>query len=126
MPKQKYSREQIIEDWLNYYPIRQVEYDTNDNNLVVLIVPHTQNWFARKFLPKPKNSAKQIQLDEIGTFIWTLLDGNHSLQLICEKLEKKFNERVSPCRERTILFAQQLYKQKFIKIYLKNEDAPTN
>lgn len=40
MPKQKYSREQIIEDWLNYYPIRQVEYDTNDKNLVILIVPH--------------------------------------------------------------------------------------
>lgn len=125
MPGRKYNREEILEEWLNFYPLRQIEYELNHQNLVVLLIPQKVNWIVRKIFPRLQNKINRINLDEIGTFIWTCLDGQQSLRTICDKLENHFGERVHHCQERTVIFTQQLYKQKFIKIYLKKEEINT-
>lgn len=125
MPGRKYNREKILKEWLNFYPLRQIESEVNHQNLVVLLIPQKVGWIVRKIFPRFQNKINRINLDEIGSFIWNCLDGQQSLQTICDKLENQFGERVHHCQERTVIFTQQLYKQKFIKIYLKKEEINT-
>jgi len=115
--KNKLSRQEIITQWLELYPCRQLKYMESDDQHIVLLVPHSQNWFTRKFLPAPKNPAQRIHLDLIGSFIWSHFDGTHTLRAIAQKAQEKFAEKVHPVQERLVLFAQQMYKQKFITVY---------
>lgn len=123
MIKTKYNRQEIIEDWLSLYAIRQFDFEMNDNNLAVVLVPHSESWLTRKLLPKPKNPSQKVHLDEIGTFIWLKFDGTCTLKEICEAAQEKFGDKVEACQERTVLFAQQMFKRNFIKVYSKREEG---
>lgn len=119
--KNKPDRQKIINEWLSLYPIRQIEYELDNNSNAVLIIPHPENWFTRRFLPKPKSPAQRIHLDEIGTFIWQLFDGKSDISTICARLKEKYGENLKQAEERTVLFTQQMYKQEFIKVYSKKD-----
>ncbi len=110
------SREEIITQWLGLYPVRQLDFEEEDDKVTVL-VPHPESWLTRTLLPKPKHPAQKIHLDEIGSFAWRHFDGRHTLQSICDLLDKKFGKKVKPSRERIVIFAQQMYRQSFIKLY---------
>ncbi len=119
--KKTLTREEIIDQWIHLYPIRKLEYETDEKGLAVIIVPHPENWLTRKLLPKPKSPAGRIHLDEIGTFVWEKCDGSHTVQEICEAMVAEFGDKVEPVKERAVLFLQQLYKQEFIQMYGKKE-----
>ena len=119
--KNKPDRQKIINEWLSLYPIRQIEYELDNNSNAALIIPHPENWFTRRFLPKPKSPAQRIHLDEIGTFIWQLFDGKSDISTICARLKEKYGENLKQAEERTVLFTQQMYKQEFIKVYSKKD-----
>ncbi|GAB4342778.1 MAG: hypothetical protein Kow0037_30440 [Calditrichia bacterium] len=115
--KPKKTREEIIREWMRLIPAQNVEFEENEENRVVLLVPHQENWLTKKLLPAPKKPAGRIKLDEIGTFVWGLCDGTHTVKSISEKLDEKFGERVHPADERTVIFLQQMYQQEFIQVY---------
>lgn len=118
MKKKQPNREEIIVEWLDLYPIRQLPFETDSDGKVTIIVPHEENWFTRKFLPKPKKPAQKIHLDELGSFVWKCCDGKLSIQEICMELQSKFQEKAAvSAQERIVLFSQQMYKQNFIKVY---------
>ena len=48
------------------------------------------NRFGQKFLKKPVQS--KIQLDPLGSFIWTHIDGKTSIYEIAQKVEEQFGE----------------------------------
>ncbi len=121
MKKKKLDRQEIINQWLDLYPIRQMNHEVSDKNTAIIVVPHPENWFSRLFLPKPVRPAQRIQLDDVGTYIWDHFDGTCTLREICSGLKEKFGEKVSPAEERTVLFSQQMYQQKFIKVFAKKD-----
>ncbi len=116
--RKKASREDIIAQWLELYPIRQLEYETDQDGKVTVLVPHPEYWFTR-FLPKPKHPARRIHLDEFGSLVWSLCDGNHTVREIARKLEETFGDSVHPGEERTVMFVQQMYQQEFVKMFEK-------
>ena len=61
MKKEKKSREEIIEEWLSLYPKSVLESEKIDAGQTVVLVPHPENWFTKKFLPKPKSPAAKIK-----------------------------------------------------------------
>jgi hypothetical protein len=126
MIKNKYNRQEIIEEWLSLYVIRQFDFEMDGNNQAVVLVPHSDSWLTRKLLPKPRNPNQKVHLDEIGTFIWLKMDGTRTLKEICVAVQEKFGIKVESCQERTVLFAQQMFKQNFIKVYSKREEKETN
>ncbi len=123
--KRKANREQIIAEWLHLFPITQMEYERDDNNRIVVLVPHNDNWLTRTILPNPKKPAKKVHLDEVGTFVWERCDGNLSIAEICDHLHNEFGEKVNPVEERTVMFVQQMFQAKFLKVYTK-EKTTTN
>jgi hypothetical protein len=118
--KKKPNRQEIISQWLDLYPIRQYQYETSQEGIITVLVPHSENWLTKKILPKPKNPAQRIHLDELGSFVWNFCDGKYSVREICQNLEKEFKERADSVQERTVLFVQQMYQQNFIKVYSKS------
>ena len=76
---------------------------------------------GKNILPKPKNPAQRIHLDELGSTVWNLFDGKHSIGGICEKLSTLPDMPEDSLEERTVLFAQQMFRQKYIKVYTKED-----
>ncbi len=121
--KKRAKREDIIKEWLTLYPIRQMEYETDDKNHIVILVPHPENWFTRKLMPKPKSAMRKIHLDEIGTFVWQHCTGEKNVREICDALAAEFGEKVPQTEERTVMFVQQMYKNEFIKVYTRTDTS---
>ncbi len=119
--KKKASREEIVTQWLDLFPLRQREYETDEEGNVTVLVPHPENWFTR-ILPKPKNWARRVHLDPVGSRVWNLCDGQHSIRQIARRLEEEFGESVRPTHERTVMFVQQMYQQEFVKMFEKREE----
>lgn len=45
-------------------------------------------------------SMRKIRLDERGSFLWYLVDGEHSVSEIAEAMRREFGEQVEPAEER--------------------------
>jgi hypothetical protein len=124
--KEKLSREEIIKQWLDLIPVRQYEHDTEESGTVIVLVPHSENWFTRRLLPSAKKPAQKIHLDKIGSLVWQQFDGQNSIKDICNILQQDHGDQEDSIEERTVLFAQQLYKQKFIKVLIQKDPSGTN
>ena len=122
--RKKSKREDIIAEWLQLYPIREFDSETDENGRMVVIVPRQENWLFRKILPKPNLPAGRVKLDEVGSFVWQCCDGEHTVANISKLLDEKFAERVKPADERTVVFLQQMYKEQFIKVYISRDNPP--
>jgi hypothetical protein len=79
------------------YPVRSpVKWDYRDD-IIVLEYPKNLNRFEKKLkkiLGGPDNIKRP--LDGIGTLLWEMSDGKHSLLEIFVKEQESFRERVEP------------------------------
>ena len=71
------------------------------------------NWIAQKLLRKPRVSY--VHLDETGSFVWPLIDGEKSILKLGEALEEKFGEKAQPLYERLAKYFQILESYGFVK-----------
>ena len=90
--KRKQSREEIIREWLELYPVGYLEQEVDENGRVTVLVPHPENWFTRTFLPRANKPARRIHLDDVGSFVWRKCDGSRSVREIAEALKEKFGD----------------------------------
>ena len=102
-------------NYLDKIPIRNAKISwTTENNIVTLEIEN-KGIFNRVFqllLKKPKVSY--IHLDEMGSFIWTLIDGEKSIFELGKQVEEKFGENANPLYERLVKYFQILDDCKFI------------
>jgi hypothetical protein len=82
------------EQWLKSIPIRITnEYYENDDGTTTILVEIEYKGFIGKLLkifsitPPPK--YKRIVLDRIGSIVWKMCDGKHSVEDIIKKLMKE-------------------------------------
>ncbi|MFN7017228.1 MAG: PqqD family protein, partial [Fimbriimonadales bacterium] len=78
---------------LRLYPLRNavVRSEQKEDGVYTLIVPLPPRglvgWLSRIFrLPR----EHRIELDEIGSVVWTLCDGRHSVETIVQRLVQQF------------------------------------
>ena len=105
--------------FLEIYPIRTCDYETQ-NGLVTVFYKDRKPSFVEKIFFK-KNLAKpyKIDLDNIGSFVWGLCDGNNNVQTIINKTEAEFGSQVAPADNRVKLFIEQLSKNKLLSLFEK-------
>ncbi len=63
----------------------------------------------------------KIDLDEIGSFCWKLIDGERNVGEITEIAKENFKEKIEPAEERVSLFFKQLHKGGLVTLYGKEE-----
>ncbi|MBE7012254.1 MAG: PqqD family protein [Ruminococcaceae bacterium] len=105
------------ENYLEKKPKRAecINWTKEDNGEVVLEVENKgiANKIAQLILRKPKISY--IHLDEMGSFIWPLLDGKTNIIAIGEKVEEHFGDKANPLYERLAKYIKTLYSYEFIE-----------
>ena len=71
------------------------------------------NRIMQKLIKKPKISY--IHLDEMGSFIWPLMDGEKDIFEIGKFVEEHFGEKANPLYERLSQYFKTLEKYNFIE-----------
>lgn len=106
----------IPENFLEKKPFHNPElaWNSDEKGSVTLEIENkgVANRIAQKLLKKPK--ITYIHLDEMGSFVWPLIDGERSITDISVFVSEHFGEKADPLYERLAKFFQILESYKFV------------
>jgi len=109
-----------IEKIKKLYPVRNCEFEKNNDDLAVVLFKKTKLSFIDKiFFKKLSNKPYKIDLDETGSFIYENCGGKFSVEDLIQKVKENFGEKVEPAEERVVKFVEQLNTNKLITLYEK-------
>ncbi|MCS6920021.1 MAG: PqqD family protein [Fimbriimonadales bacterium] len=102
---------------LRLYPLRNaaVRYEQDEEGVYTLIVPLQPRglfgWFSRIFkLPR----EHRIELDDIGSLVWTLCDGRHNVDAIAQRLAQQYKLERREAEYSLFAFLNTLSRRGFI------------
>lgn len=105
------------ENYLEKIPVRpqEIKWSVDENDIVTLEIENKgiANRIAQKLLKKPKISY--IHLDELGSFVWTVTDGESDIIALGEKVKEKFGDDANPLYERLAQYFQILDSYGFVE-----------
>ena len=105
------------ENYLEKKPIckNSLNWSKDENGNVTLEMENkgAANRIMQKLIKKPKTSY--IHLDEMGSFIWPLMDGEKDILEIGKFVEERFGEKANPLYERLSQYFKTLEKYNFIE-----------
>ena len=103
---------------LDVVPFRSTHITTEwEDDCIVIVFPRFKyEWMKRFMLPRGLSADIKVRLEEHGTAVWQLIDGERSVGEIIEKLAEHF-ENETNYESRVTTYIAQLQKDGFI-IYL--------
>ena len=106
------------ENYLSHKPLRKegLAWEKDEEGKVTLLVEN-KGFFNRLFqilFKKPRIS--QIHLDEMGSFLWPLLDGKEDLVFLGEKVKEHFGEKAEPLYPRLSKYVSILASYGFVTL----------
>ncbi len=115
----KKQKKQIISaNYLDKIPSRNPEigYTVDDENVITLKIENKGvfNGIAQKFFKKPKFSY--VHLDEMGSFVWPIINGEKSITEIGKEVDEHFGEKAHPLYERLAQYFKILESYGFITL----------
>lgn len=117
------KQEIIKENYLERVPKRpeKLDFTVGEDGIVTLNIENKGvfNKIAQKLLKKPKISY--VHLDEIGSFVWPIMDGKMNITEIGKLVEEKFGEAAKPLYERLAKYFQILDSYGFVEWVKKEE-----
>ncbi len=92
-----------------------LKWETGNDGIVTVFVQNSGFWnkLTQKFLHKA--AVSQLTLDNTGSFIWQLIDGNTDVYEIGQSIKKRFGDSAEPLYERLTLFLRQLERNGLIE-----------
>lgn len=106
------------QNYLDNIPVKnqKIEWETDADGKVTLLIENNGffNKMAQRLFGKPKTS--QIHLDENGSFVWLLIDGEKNIEEIGKKVSENFGEKAEPLYERLSQFFKILESYNFISL----------
>lgn len=116
------TREQILHIW----PVRNPALKTyfSEDGLVTFELPRRKDWMGKLlgFLFSVPES-KPVQLDEVGTFVWNLCDGDHTVGEIVAALTAEYKLNRREAEVSLTQYLQQLAKRGIIAFAIPREIA---
>ena len=113
----KRKKDIISQNYLEKIPVRpeHIKWSKEENGNVTLEFENTGffNHVAQKFFKKPKVSY--VHLDEIGSFVWPILDGEKNIIDLGKLVEAQFGEKANPLYERLAKYFQILDSYQFVE-----------
>ena len=112
------AKKQVVdENYLERKPVRNgsISWKQDDENKVTLEIENTGffNTLAQKVFKKPKISY--VHLDENGSFLWPLLDGEKTIVDMGADVDAYFGEKAHALYERLAKYFQILESYNFIE-----------
>lgn len=110
------KKQTINENYLDKIPVmsENLTYKVNDDGIVTLAIENTgvMNRIAQKIFRKPKVSY--IHLDELGSFIWQLIDGKTPIFHMGDPVKEQFGEKAEPLYPRLAKYISILESYGFV------------
>lgn len=104
---------------LDTIPIRSPQVESRpDGESIILAFPRFKRAWMNRFLPKGRSKYLTVQLEEHGTQIWNLIDGQHTVSEIIGQLAEHFDHEEG-YESRVTTYLTQLQKDGFIKLNVK-------
>lgn len=112
---------------LNMKPIRNpmIEWDKNIEGEVIIYVEKAPPKIIKKIAMTKKAAYKRIVLDSIGSLVWELCDGNHTVNDIVKALMEKYKLRRLEAERSLFTFLKMLAQRKLIGL-LPPKSIPTS
>ena len=104
-------------------PVRNPVKWRMENGLAVIIYKKSLTNMERKiknFVGGPDNIRRP--LDDKGTDIWLLCDGDHTIIDICQEMDKKYKEDMEPVVKRVGKFIEMLLKLNLVSLRSAGND----
>ena len=110
------KKKKDTENFLERIPVRNplISWTVDDENIVTLEIKNTGffNRLAQKLFNKPPVTF--IHLDETGSFVWPLVDGEKDIISLGISVKEHFGDKAEPLYERLAKFFQILESYNFI------------
>ena len=110
------KKEKLSANYLERVPVRpaHIQWSKDDKGIVTLDIENKgiANRIAQKLFKKPKVS--HIHLDEMGSFVWPLIDGEKDITKLGVEVKEHFGEKAEPLYERLAKYFQILESYNFI------------
>lgn len=104
------------ENYLDRIPKRneEISWKADGNGVVTLEIENkgVMNRICQKLFKKPKISY--VHLDEMGSFVWPVIDGKTDLTQIGKLVDEHFGEKAHPLYERLAQYFKVLESYGFI------------
>ena len=113
----KFGRKKVQSNYLDKIPVRaDLAWSTDEAGIVTLHKENTGlfNRAAQKLLHKPKTS--HIHLDEMGSFVWPLIDGKKTVGELAELAAQQFGNKADPAYLRMAKYIQILSSYEFVTL----------
>ena len=105
-------------NYLDMIPIRNVAEFSDDGGKITLFIPKFKSvWLRKWFIPEKRSKHFRIHLDETGSQVWRLIDGQKNAGEIGDLLTQSDTGESNPENQieiRVTKFLSQLYKNRFI------------
>lgn len=112
-----FKRRKILKsaNFLELHPIVRYQWEHTEEGLVNVLIPKFEEKFWY-FLVPARHLKKNfnLNLDELGSATWKLMDGTKNVDEICQELSLHFHEKIHPAHERVTKYMSQLYQRDLI------------
>ena len=113
----------IEQNYLEMKPKRKesIRWSADESGVITLEIDNKglMNRIAQKLFKKPKVSF--VHLDEMGSFVWPLIDGETDIIRIGELVKEHFGEKAEPLYERLAKYFKILESYRFIVVDKQNK-----
>ena len=106
----------VTENYLEKIPVKNPDIKWSEDESGIVTLEIENKGFMKKvtqiLFKKPRISY--VHLDENGSFVWPLIDGETNIIDIGKKVDEHFGEKAQPLYERLAKFFQILSSYRFI------------
>ena len=104
-------------NYLDMIPVRaDLTWHTGEKGIVTLEIENrgVMNTIAQKLFGKPRISY--VHLDEMGSFLWPLIDGRQTVCDLADPVKAQFGEAAEPLYPRIAKYFQILDSYHFVRL----------
>ncbi len=114
--KRKQSRQEPL-NLLELVPHRLRDWERSEEGRVVILKPKLgDNPIGRWLMARMPQPYYRINLDDFGSHVWELCDGNTTVREIGKALRQRFGDSVEPVYDRLAIFFRQLERGRLIRL----------
>ena len=103
-------------------PIRNpnLPYDDREDGTILLRVPLEERGGIYKLVSRyvTAPAEKQVELEEIGSYVWRLCDGKHTCEKIASKLKSEYKLTKAEAEASLISFLETLAQRRYLSLDL--------
>ncbi len=109
------------------FPVRNqvIKWEIDDKGETSLVIPQKDKLWIRlagRFFMLP--DKRVIVLDSIGTYVWKMCDGKHTISQIVKGVQNQYQLTRKEAETSLFTFMQQLGKRNFIQFAIPEQNAP--